>query len=276
LNAVKKDHVRLVYERGFVMINAYLITIDTDWASDSILAQVANFLIENEIKCTWFVTNESPEIRRLLEYPDLFELGIHPNFGNGSTQGKTPRETLSNLKKIIPKARSSRTHDLLQSTSLLRMLCEEFDILHDVSILLPNTPNIVPHEIFFSKNMGLLRIPYFWEDDTEMYSPDPCFFLSHGKYHENGIKIFNFHPIHIVLNSYSMDNYFRCKSEIDITKCNLSELQRYVNKSGKGTETFFRELVQQIRNDGQFSGITISDLANKWKSINENSGNRKD
>ncbi len=45
------------------MLNEYLITIDTDWASDSIIAQVANFLIENEIKSTWFVTHESPEIR---------------------------------------------------------------------------------------------------------------------------------------------------------------------------------------------------------------------
>jgi hypothetical protein len=258
-------YVRIIYKRGFIMINEYLITIDTD-----------NFLIENEIKSTWFVTHESPEIRRLLEYPNLFELGIHPNFGEGSTQGKTPRETLINLKKIIPEARSSRTHDLLQSTSLLRMLREEFDILYDVSILLPNTPNIVPHKIFFSKNMGLLRIPYFWEDDTEMYSPDPCFSLSHNKYHTNGIKIFNFHPIHIVLNSFSMDNYFLCKSEIDITKCSLSELQCYIKKSGEGTDTFFRELVHQIKTDGQFSGMTISGLASKWKSLYENSSNRKD
>jgi hypothetical protein len=276
LIASKKDYDGIIYERGFIMINAYLITIDTDWVSDSILAQVVDFLIENEIKSTWFITNQSPQIRRLLEYPNFFELGLHPNFAKGSTQGKTPRETLINLKKIIPEARSSRTHDLFQSTSLLRMLREEFDILYDVSILLPNTPNIVPHKVFFSKNMGLLRIPYFWEDDTEMYCPDPCFSLSHDKYHTNGIKIFNFHPIHIVLNSVSMDNYFLCKSEIDITKCALSELQRYINKSDDGTETFFRKLVHQIKNDGQFSGMTISDLAIKWKSLYENSSNRKD
>ena len=138
-------------------------------------------------------------------------------------------------------------------------------MLYDVSIFLPDTPNIVPHEWFSSVKRSLLRIPYFWEDDFEMLKPNPCFSLSDNRYHVNGIKVFDFHPIHIVLNSYTMGSYYRCKSEVEAPKCSLSKLQSYTNISGEGTGSFFRELVQFIKNQPYLSGLTISDLAAKWR-----------
>lgn len=248
------------------IMKEYLITFDTDWVSDSIIKEVRDYLIDNEIKSTWFITHDSPEIRKLFDYPTLFELGMHPNFCEGSTQGNTPREVMRYLQKIVPQAKSVRMHSLVQSSPLLKMMQEEFNILYDVSLLLPYTEGITPHEIFYSKNVSLLRLPYFWEDDLEMYRPNPCFSLTNNKYHVDGIKIFNFHPIHIVLNSYSMENYYLCKSKVDIRKCSLSELQKYINTSGEGTGTFFKELVQFNKNN-HFPGLTISELAFKWRSI---------
>jgi len=246
------------------MINEYLLTFDTDWASDSIISEVGKYLIKNKIKSTWFITNDSPEIRKMIDLPDFFEVGIHPNFYEGSTQGKTPQEVMKNLLKIVPHAKSIRTHDLIQSTSLLKMIREEFNILYDVSLLLPETPNIIPHEIFYSKNNGLLRFPFFWEDDIEMYKDKPVFSLINNKYHKDGIKIFNFHPIHITLNSYSMKNYNICKLKKDINKYSLSELKDYINKSKNGTGIFFKQLIQMIRKKPYFPSITISELAVKW------------
>ncbi len=256
------------------MFNEYLITIDVDWSADPIIAEVANYLITNKIKSTWFITHDSQEIRKLFDHQDIFELGIHPNFSEASTQGKTPRDVMRHLQKIVPQAKSVRTHSLVQSSRLMKMLREEFNILYDVSLLLPYTPNIIPHEMFYSKNVALLRIPYFWEDDEEMCRPEPCFSLSSYKYHVDGIKIFDFHTIHIMLNSYSIENYYLCKSKVDITNCSLSELQNYINTSGKGTGTLFRELVQFNKKNG-YQGSTISELASKWRSLNENSSHSK-
>ena len=56
------------------MLNDYLITIDIDWAPDSAISETAHYLIENEVKATWFITHASPEIEKLKEYPHLFEL----------------------------------------------------------------------------------------------------------------------------------------------------------------------------------------------------------
>jgi hypothetical protein len=251
-----------------MMLNDYVITIDVDWAPDWAIAEVANILIANNVKATWFITSDSQEIRKLFKNSQLFEVGLHPNFEKGSTQGKKSKEVMRYLTKIAPHAKSMRTHDLVQSSRLLKMVREDFDILYDVSLLLPETPNIIPHEIFFSKTKkGLLRFPFFWEDDVEMYRPQPCFSLTCNKYNITGLKIFNFHPIHIVLNSSDMNNYYSCKHQIYVTKCSLPDLQPYINTE-YGTGTFFNELVKSISSnniDLLPSGKTISQLAFEWR-----------
>jgi hypothetical protein len=82
-----------------------------------------------------------------------------------------------------------------------------------------------------------------------------------------GLKIFAFHPIHIVLNSYKLTNYCRCKSKLDITKCTITNLKNYINTTSYGAGTFFKELTQMIKNSPYSPGLTISELAKKWKMI---------
>lgn len=219
-----------------MMLNDYVITIDVDWAQDWAIAEVANNLIENNVKATWFITHDSFGIRKLFKYPHLFEVGLHPNFHPESTQGKEPEDVMMYLKRIAPSAKSVRTHGLVQSSRLLRIMREDFDILHDVSLFLPKTPNIIPHEMFFSRNnKGLLRFPYFWEDDEVMYSPEHCFSFRHKKYHDSGLKIFCFHPIHIIHD--------------------------------QGTGTLFEEIVQFLSVDAKSPSQTISDLAHRWMAV---------
>jgi len=241
--------------------------IDTDWVSDSIITNVAEYLITNKIKSTWFITHDSPAIRKLLATPDIFEVGIHPNFSNESTQGTKPKDIMNYLLKIAPLAKSVRTHCLLQSTPLLKMMREEFNILYDTSIFLPNTLNIIPHELYFSKDVKILRFPCFWEDDVESCTPSPSFSFNDKKNHVAGLKIFGFHPIHIVLNSSNFDNYCRCKSKVDITKCSITDLKSYINTTSNGAGTFFKELTQHIKNSPASPGLTISDLAKKWRML---------
>ena len=130
-----------------IMMNDYVLTIDVDWAPDWAIAEVADILIENNVKATWFITHDSQELKRLFDYTDLFEIGLHPNFDESSTQGKTPEEIMNYLQKIAPHANSVRTHGLVQSSQLLKMMREKFNIIYDVSLLLPDTPNIIPHKI---------------------------------------------------------------------------------------------------------------------------------
>jgi hypothetical protein len=248
-----------------VMLDRYLITLDTDWVSDPVVSEVSDYLVANRIKSTWFITHSSPAIKHLFDKPDLFEVGIHPNFREGSTQGDTPREILKRLLEIAPQSKSLRTHSLFQSTPLLIMMRHEFNILHDVSLYLPETPNIVPHEVQLYQK-SLWRCPYFWEDSFELLKPQRNFSFSDAKYHVPGVKIFSFHPIHVLLNSNTVDTYERIKLETDVRKCSISDCKRYTNDVEKGAGTFFRELVQWI-GDSQHPGLTVSDLASEWRSL---------
>ena len=90
------------------------ITLDIDWAPDHVIDRIAAQLIDARVRATWFVTHQSPAIDRLRARPDLFELGIHPNFLNQSTHGETPAEVLAHCMALVPDARSMRTHSLVQ------------------------------------------------------------------------------------------------------------------------------------------------------------------
>lgn len=242
-----------------MMLNDYVITIDVDWAPDWAIEEVANVLIANNVKATWFITHDSQEIRNL--FIPLFGIGLHPNFEEGSTQGKNHKEVMRHLKRIVPHAKPIRTHGLVQSSRLLQMMREEFDILHDASLFLPEIPNIIPQEIFFRRLKRDRYVSTFLgEDDVEMHRPEPCFSLTCNEYHVRELKIFNFHPVHIVLNSSDMNICYSCKRHIDITKCSHSDLQPYHN-TGYGTGTFFKEIVKFILSNSDDGGKTISQLA---------------
>ena len=51
------------------MFDKHLITIDIDWASDEIIDHVSDILLSKKVKATWFITHDSPSIRKLVDYP---------------------------------------------------------------------------------------------------------------------------------------------------------------------------------------------------------------
>lgn len=242
-------------------MNDYLITLDIDWASDEIIEQCAGILRDRNVKATWLVTHDSGKIRELGESPDLFELGVHPNFHPGSTQGGNPGAVLEHLLDIVPGARSVRTHGLFQSTELLHAMCADYGLEHDLSLLLPDAPHITPHEFHLPRGL-MKRFPTFWEDDVEMLKPEPSFVLSDPKFHVPGLKIFSFHPIHVALNSRSVAPYEQLKSERPVATLSLDDLRPFVNEDAPGAATLFRELVDLIADGG--TNRTVSELADEW------------
>ena len=76
---------------------------DIDWASDEVIRKVTEQLVEAKIKSTWFVTHDSPILDFFRSRKDLFSLGIHPNFLEGTSHGNSEEEILNNLMTIVPK-----------------------------------------------------------------------------------------------------------------------------------------------------------------------------
>lgn len=230
------------------------ITLDVDWAPDFVIDWVSNKLIENNVKATWFVTHASPAIEKLRRRPDLFELGIHPNFLPGSTHGSAPEEILSHCMEIVPEAASMRTHDLVQSTQLLECVMTNTPITTDVSLFLPHVENLQPVNYHW-KGKILRRLPYFWEDDYEIGMPEPSFEMPALLDKVHGLKIFNFHPIHVYLNSRRCDSYNEIKKLSRSLSCApRSEADAYIY-SGTGTGSLFKDVVDYMAASGNSKWI---------------------
>ncbi len=246
-------------------MNEYALTFDIDWAPDFMIDHVSAYLIDRKLKATWFLTHDSPAVKRLLSHKDLFEFGIHPNFLPNSTQGNSKEEIMDSLTNMFQDVKIVRTHALFQSTYLLRWLVNNYKIKVDVSLLLPETPNLEPHKIFVDSNSNeLLRVPFFWEDDIQMYNPKNDWSLNNKKFHVQGLKVFNFHPIHIFINSASMIQYESLKSKFPINSLTRNDLESSINNQSRGVRNFFEEVCIHIKTKQQKS-YTISEIIEMWR-----------
>ena len=227
-----------------------VVTLDVDWAPDWMIDASADILIRNRVKATWFVTHSSPAVSRLAQNRDLFELGIHPNCLPGSTHGRTDGEVLEHLMKLVPGAVCMRTHSLYQSSPFLFLAARKYGIRIDVSLFLPRTPGLRPHRFQISED-GLWRIPYFWEDDYEMYVDDPIWSAKDDRIRIPGLRVFDFHPVHVALNSNRLDPFERLKQERKLPDWTPEFVKPSVH-SGVGTATMFGELAGRVEGRGMW------------------------
>jgi hypothetical protein len=234
-----------------------LVTLDLDWAPDFAIDAAAELLQRHRVKATWFVTHMSPAVERLRAAADLFELGIHPNFLPGSTHGATPEQVLAHCMGLAPDARAFRTHDLVQSTSLLDVVLRCTPLQIDATPFVPRTPGLRPFE-HHRRGRTLWRVPCCFQDDCECERPDPCFRLEPLLGLGAGLKVMSFHPIHVFLNSVNPAPYQRLKqSAAHLTTVERGRAESEV-QPGPGTGTLFGEALAHLGAAG--GGRRLSDL----------------
>lgn len=236
------------------------VTLDIDWAPDFAIHFVADLLLEHQVRATWFITHRSAAIERLRQHPAMFELGIHPNFLPGSTHGCTTEEVLRHCLETVPEARSMRTHGLHQSTYILQSVLDNTEIGTDVSLFLPRTTYLQPVKHSLG-GRSLLRIPYFWDDSYERLQQDACWDLAELISSGKGLKVLNFHPIHIFLNSSTMEPYQSLRQKVpNIREAELSVAERFIQQ-GDGTQTLFRQLIEFLNAKRSWN---MRDLKERW------------
>jgi hypothetical protein len=194
--------------------NDLFLTIDIDWAHDEVLADTIDFLDRYNVHATWFVTHDTPLLERLRANPK-YELGIHPNFNwllsGDRRNGANAAEVIDRLMQIVPEARCVRSHSMTQSTVLLQAFAN-VGLTHDANHFVPVSSGVsLKPWILWN---GMVRAPYCWEDDVF------CIYHQRGvavpdvaaSAHLSGLRVFDFHPIHVFLNTENLDRYERTRT----------------------------------------------------------------
>jgi hypothetical protein len=234
------------------------ITIDIDWAPDFVIESVAQRLIEQNVRATWFVTHPTRVLTLLRRHPEQFELGIHPNFLPGSSHGATPAEVVDYCMRLVPNAASVRTHALVQSTPILQQLARDTPVRVDVSLYLPRVC-VAPFQ-FDLDGASLTRVPYQWEDDFEMSLREPNW--DPASLVDDDMEsplVLDFHPIHIYLNSERFVNYAELKTvRPRLSDLSPSEVAPFVHQ-GTGTGTAFEAALRYAAQTDS-RGVLIREL----------------
>ncbi len=210
-------------------MNKVGITFDIDWAPDGVVEYVLSLLEEYQVRATFFATHDSALLKSLDSA--RYEISIHPNFSDSNNHDKT----IAELKAVYHEALGVRSHGLFQSSHLLQLFINN-GLRYDVNTFIPLREGLYP----FMRLNKLVCIPYYWEDDAH-FSSQTKFELSELELRKKGLKIYNFHPMHVFMNTDSQEHYSRYKPFY-----HQPDILRKHRNSGKGIGTLFKKLIQYL------------------------------
>jgi hypothetical protein len=207
------------------------ISLDVDWAPDEIIKPVVEAMQHHGVKATFFATNASELLSGLDE--DQFEVGLHPNFNNANGDFRPPLET---LKRSYPKAKGARSHSLFVSSHILELYIEN-GLKYESNIFLSGHHDLHP-VIRFEE---FLSIPFYWSDDKHISLRTP-FELDQLALEMPGIKVLNFHPMHVFMNTSSDEHYQQYKRHYQ----EPGNLQEFINRERPGIGTLFTSVLEYL------------------------------
>lgn len=241
-------------------MNELAITFDVEWAPDWIVGSLAEVLSAKRVSATWFATHASPLLTDIGS-DSLFEVGLHPNFLPNSTQGENSIQVMTAMLEWFPHAKSVRTHSLFQSERLLQSFAQDYGMAIDCSILLPRCDAVVPHTIAWPDvEETLIRVPHVFQDNVHM-AFKRNWTLTDTMPAGQGLKVFDFHPLHILLNSRDMTSFRQLAHQKRFEDIQPSDLDGLINKD-TGSRDLFDELVNALA--GQTSN-TVTDIVARWQ-----------
>ena len=222
-----------------------ILSFDIDWAIDEVIDHTIQIIVKSDIKCTLFITHESPLLDNLKGHENI-ELAIHPNFNKFFTKEKneiysSPEDVLNQLKNYLPNVNISRSHSLTNSARWLSIY-KRLNIKYLSNYVMFCQSDIQP----FMHINGVVELPIFFADDgyltilennllSKKYMMDKILSRS------NGLKVFDFHPIHVALNTTSLQHY---ESTRDIHRSYNEIMDNRLKHEKEGIEDILKMIIE--------------------------------
>ncbi len=217
------------------------LTMDTDWCADEVLQYALDLLCEHDIAFTAFVTDRYAALENC--DPARIEIGLHPNFNEAM-----PSQYEAKLHELLahyPQAQGVSSHAMMSSTPLLELF-RRCGLRYDRNLLFYKQAQA---RAFYHYN-GLLRLPIFWEDDIWFSVEANTPFTPEPFAEENFQYVFNFHPIHLYLNTASTEHYAAFKPHYHEPRA--LRAHRY---EGYGVLSYFMDLLAYLRENRIATGL---------------------
>jgi hypothetical protein len=210
----------------------FCLTFDVDWAPSFIIKEMVDMLENFKLPATFFLTHPLD-----FELPSHIEAAAHPNFLRGSTHGKTEEAVIDHVLEQLPPFIGVRTHGLYWNSRLDEKLYAA-GCRYDSSLFLPLYANITS---FVEQH--LVRIPFFWGDGYAMRNKIPFDPTLIPNILTSKLKVFQFHPIYVFLNSESQSHFSSFKSSfIDLKTASRKQLEPFRLPNIEGVGVFFERL----------------------------------
>jgi hypothetical protein len=215
------------------MKEKYSVSIDLDWAPDPVLDYTLNLLAKHGVSATFFMTNKTT--------CDMkgHELAIHPNF----TSLDFEKHLLERLEEY-PNAKGTRSHSLF-FTERLRPFYEKHKLVYQSNAMMYMQKDIKP----FMMSPTTLELPFYFMDTFYiiMNKNVPAFEPNELNLDSEGLKIFDFHPVHIFLNTETLSRYESVKKHYKEPK----ELVKARNTGSRGVKDIFEDVLQFCKSSGR-------------------------
>lgn len=213
----------------------YVFTGDQDWAPEWATGMQVQMHRDAGIPLHMFCT--SPSAVMTARDGSQLSAGIHPNFLPGSSHGSSYAEIVETCMRMYPDVTTARCHAFTETSAAIRALAGA-GIVADSNGATHLQPWIAP----FVHYTGIVRFPVFLEDDVmmDLHQGVPSFAEVIPWLTTPGLKIFNFHPSHVGLNSASFDDYNAHRDAL------MSDDPQPVRLGAFGIGDFYEQLLEWV------------------------------
>jgi hypothetical protein len=231
---------------------AFCFTSDSDWAPESMIEECVAVFRSAGVRFTPFVTHRSEAMRRTFRGCE-HDVGLHPNFNPGSTHGDTIGGVVDHVVALWPEACAFRSHGYHDSSLISHTLYER-GLRYDSNLCLHLQSNLVPLRHW----TGLTRFPVFLDDSVVAFRGEGWQLDSFvDKLRTPGLKIFNFHPVHVCLNTPVYSYYEERRSRV-------SDDWNGLVSGGPGVRTLLEQLLGFVKREPGLGVFTLRELYERW------------
>lgn len=225
----------------------YVFTSDLDWAPDEMVSQMLQ--VHRGVPLTPFITHASKPIMVAYGKKQMDRhVGVHPNFRHGSTHGEDPKQVIETVRRLWD-TKFYRCHGFYEDTNISVAMKESgFTYSSNLALHLQDYATPLRHQ------SGATLYPMTLEDDYLLRESGLNWDAVRRHLESPGLKVLNFHPVHVALNTPSLEYYDEVKPLLP-----KGGWRDYVNK-GFGAANILAKAVEYVKDSPGLGAYYLDDL----------------